>query len=271
MDNGSTDDTVKIARDADATIYQEPNLSISGLRNAGAQRANGRILVFIDADVYLTADWAGYFPDLASRILAGEKLLTGSQYAAEVKNFLLNRWYESVRLDPRSNSLPGGHMIIARKDYLALGGQNEALAVGEDFEFCQRATLNGFKIENKHELKVIHDSTPKNFSAFYKRQRWHGSSDFQDIQSILNSKVAIGSIIFMFLHLCLILSIPFSTSATVATLVFILFFLILTSVYKFQHMPWLTLACNAATCYVYYLGRASSAFFPERRAVIIRK
>ncbi len=271
MDNGSTDNTVAMARSAGASVIEEPDLSISGLRNAGAKSAKGDVLVFVDADIFLTSGWAANFPCLFTRLKNGEKLISGSQYSANVSNFFLKHWYNSVNLDPRSNSLPGGHMIVSRKMYDSIGGQNESLAVGEDFEFCQRATTKGFKIENNQDLKVIHDSTPTDMVSFFRRQRWHGSSDFQSLQAITGSKVAIGSVVFVLLHLYVLFTAPISTAAAFAGIAIIAGILLATSIYKFHYMPWPTILINAATCYVYYLGRACSAVFPERRALVHRK
>src|SRR5262245_66406239 len=49
-DNNSTDATGAIARDAGAIVVFEPVNQISRARNAGAGRASGNWLLFIDAD-----------------------------------------------------------------------------------------------------------------------------------------------------------------------------------------------------------------------------
>jgi glycosyltransferase involved in cell wall biosynthesis len=50
VDNNSTDRTAAIAREHGATVVFEPINQISRARNAGARRAQGRSLVFVDAD-----------------------------------------------------------------------------------------------------------------------------------------------------------------------------------------------------------------------------
>src|SRR5687768_18403295 len=53
-DNNSTDRTAEIARAAGATVVFEPHNQIGRARNAGAARATGRWLVFVDADSHPT-------------------------------------------------------------------------------------------------------------------------------------------------------------------------------------------------------------------------
>ncbi|HEY8251721.1 MAG TPA: glycosyltransferase, partial [Burkholderiales bacterium] len=51
-DNNSTDRTAEIAREAGARVVFEPVNQIARARNAGAARASGEWLVFVDADSY---------------------------------------------------------------------------------------------------------------------------------------------------------------------------------------------------------------------------
>ena len=51
VDNASTDGTAAVARRLGATVVHEPVQGIARARNAGARRAAGDVLVFVDADV----------------------------------------------------------------------------------------------------------------------------------------------------------------------------------------------------------------------------
>ena len=50
IDNGSTDNTVEIAKSHTDKVYLLPGVSISALRNFGANKASGKFLAFVDAD-----------------------------------------------------------------------------------------------------------------------------------------------------------------------------------------------------------------------------
>ena len=50
VDNGSTDRTRDLAREAGATVLVVPGVSVGALRNAGVRLATGDVLAFLDAD-----------------------------------------------------------------------------------------------------------------------------------------------------------------------------------------------------------------------------
>lgn len=57
IDDGSTDDTRKVARSfVDVKYFHQKNAGLSAARNAGAARSNGLFLVFLDADDVLYPD-----------------------------------------------------------------------------------------------------------------------------------------------------------------------------------------------------------------------
>ncbi|MBI4681883.1 MAG: glycosyltransferase family 2 protein [Nitrospirae bacterium] len=57
VDNGSTDRTAEIVRSEHVTLLQARNTTIAYARNKGVEESNGRILIFLDADVIVTASW----------------------------------------------------------------------------------------------------------------------------------------------------------------------------------------------------------------------
>ena len=57
IDNGSEDNTVDIARKFAADVHVVPDVTVAALRNFGAERAQGAVLGFIDADCTLNPDW----------------------------------------------------------------------------------------------------------------------------------------------------------------------------------------------------------------------
>jgi hypothetical protein len=57
VDGGSSDRTVKIAKDYANTVLMEPAEPVGAARNIGARHAGGEILSFIDADTMACNDW----------------------------------------------------------------------------------------------------------------------------------------------------------------------------------------------------------------------
>ena len=57
VDNGSTDDTIAVAKRHGATVLQAPHATVSALRNLGAKKSTGDVLAFIDADCTVVPGW----------------------------------------------------------------------------------------------------------------------------------------------------------------------------------------------------------------------
>src|SRR5690554_650535 len=57
VDNGSTDASSQLAREAGARVLDGAGLGIGTLRNLGARSAQGQWLAFLDADMDMPADW----------------------------------------------------------------------------------------------------------------------------------------------------------------------------------------------------------------------
>lgn len=135
-DNNSTDRTAALAREAGAIVVFEPVNQISRARNAGAARARGDWLVFVDADSWPTRE---LFDDAAQAIESGDCLAGG----ATVR-------YDTARLDVRlplaawnavSRLLKwaaGSFIFCEAAAFRALGGFSEALYAAEEIDLFRR-------------------------------------------------------------------------------------------------------------------------------------
>lgn len=136
VDNESTDSTAVIARSFGAEVLSEPTHNVARVRNAGATRARGNILVFVDADVAVP-------PRLLCRVcevMSDEACLGGAvdtdyrpaKYSVKV---YLRMW----RLIGQIAGMAQGATQFCRKDiYVALRGYDETLYMGEDVDFYWR-------------------------------------------------------------------------------------------------------------------------------------
>src|SRR5262245_19455557 len=66
VDNGSADESPKVAADAGARVLVLPGLRVSELRNAGAAAATSNLLAFVDADHEIAPTWVGAAGDAFS-------------------------------------------------------------------------------------------------------------------------------------------------------------------------------------------------------------
>jgi glycosyltransferase involved in cell wall biosynthesis len=258
VDHGSRDATAEVARARGAATIVHRGGTIGKIRNLGAGRAVGSLLVFIDADVTLTPAWSSEIGRVLPAFASGEQLITGSQCAPpESRNLLLRHWFQGLAEDPRNTHVGTGHLIVSLEGFRAIGGFDEGLVTGEDYELCARARRMGFRIINDPKLKVIHHGFPSRLGAFIRREVWHAEGDTRSLADLTRSKVALGSIAFAALHVLLVGSLVAGwTSGVVVALGLLLILLLLSSYFKNRHMGAATVLVNAGIFYFYYAGRA---------------
>jgi glycosyltransferase involved in cell wall biosynthesis len=151
VDDGSTDDTARIAAAADARVRVIRNPSpvgVSAARNTGVAACRGDWIAFCDDDDL----WA---PDkLAAQLSAAREASAGWVYAGDVSIDSRSRVFAGVpppapdevgRRLQRENALPsGGSNIVVRADLLATtGGFRAELRRTEDWDLWLRLLSTG--------------------------------------------------------------------------------------------------------------------------------
>jgi glycosyltransferase involved in cell wall biosynthesis len=151
-DNNSTDRTGAIAREAGAIVVFEPLNQISRARNAGAARARGDWLVFVDADSWPTRE---LFDDAAQAIESGDYLAGG-----------VTLHYDTTRLDIRiplaiwnavsrlTKWAAGSFMFCEAAAFRELGGFSEALYAAEEVDFFRR--LKKLARARRRRIVILH-------------------------------------------------------------------------------------------------------------------
>ncbi len=202
VDNGSTDETPELARQAGVELLQIPKSSISRARNLGKARATAEVIAFLDADVRVTRIWATTLKRRVTEI-RDEYLITGARYLIPQPPSSLEKYWFGPLSEKDVTYINGGNLIMSKASFDKIGGFDEELSTGEDFELCMRAKARGARIVVDRDLQTIHDGFPKNLMQFCKREIWHGMGDFQGFQRFRESKVAISAVVFILIHLLL--------------------------------------------------------------------
>lgn len=261
VDNGSTDDTVARACELGATVYVVNGGTVGALRNYGAQRARGSVLVFLDADVVLTADWSANIGLTVDRLEASPSTVTGSACGVPANASWLERNWFGPWQTGRSSHINSGHMVVTRSLFDRLGGFDEQLHTGEDYDFSLRAQRAGAVLENNPRLAVIHNGYPKTVAAFMKREVWHGQSDFVTLKAILRSGIAIAAIVFLLLHGALVVALLARNAAAVllAGATIILMCLAM-SVRQYRTEAVGVIIANTLIYYFYFVARSLALF-----------
>jgi glycosyltransferase involved in cell wall biosynthesis len=157
-DNNSTDRTAEIARAAGATVVFEPVNQIARARNAGAARATGDWLVFVDADSYPDRD---LFLEMISAIRGGRCAGGGATVSFETSDravgFAIALWNALSRL---ARWAAGSFIFCEARAFREIGGFSLELYAGEEIDFSRRlkrlARREGrsFVILHRHPLRT---------------------------------------------------------------------------------------------------------------------
>ena len=261
-DNGSTDGTQGIARKAGAKLLHRPDLNIGGLRNAAVRESRAPILVFLDADVRITPQWAEQADALASTLREEPMQLTGCRGQPSGGSWIERVWFKPL-CDKPLKYLVSSHLITTRLVFDRIGGFDEALDTGEDVDFCERGRAAGARLQIRRELAAVDTGFPPTLRDFARRECWHGLGDMRDWQTLAGSKVALASLLWAGLQLAVLLSLAGGQFYLSAALVAMLAALCLAlSLYKRDGAGLRERLQHAWLCYV-YLG-ARFAALPRR-------
>jgi glycosyltransferase involved in cell wall biosynthesis len=274
VDHGSLDDTRNLARANGATVIDGKTAStISKLRNLGIDAAQGRYLVFLDADTTLSPGWAGRLADALRRLDADSKLILGSKRSIpDDASWVSRTWFVSTDREYEPTHLGGGHIIATREFVRGIGGFPEYMETGEDFEFCQIAKRNGASIISDPLLKAVHNGVPQSVREFFNREKWHGRGDFATLAVFLSSTVAVLAIGFLLTHVALVALASLGYYCAALAAVGLIAMLCLASAWsKLRARTPGRLVAGTALFYLYYWARAIAgiqvAFSPRIKKV----
>lgn len=162
VDANSKDKTVhqatKFKNDLDINIISINHHNVAYSRNAGAKRAKGEYLVFIDADNSL-------YPNFLENL---NRILLKTRYAVVIPSiepekktfmygfiFLLINLTVSVTNVFGLTSTTGGNIVVLKKVFEKLGGFDPSIFVSEDQDLVKRVRASGLSVKYMRSLVVI--------------------------------------------------------------------------------------------------------------------
>jgi glycosyltransferase involved in cell wall biosynthesis len=135
-DNNSTDRTAEIAAAAGAIVVFEPINQISRARNAGAARATGDWLLFVDADSFPTRE---LFADLVAEIDRGRCIAGGSAVRIELEGRLFQAGVEGWNVLSRTLKWAAGSFVFCEgATFREVGGFTDKLFAAEEINLFRR-------------------------------------------------------------------------------------------------------------------------------------
>jgi glycosyltransferase involved in cell wall biosynthesis len=156
VDGFSMDNTKKIARDYKKGFFQLKINNVSTQRNFGAKKANGKYLVFMDADIRIKQN---FLKNIKKNINEKKGLIfipymipeKGSEEYKPI--FDLSNMFVEFSQNLSKKFSMGGSMVIETNLFKLIGGFNDKLRMSEDHEIIQRAHSWGV---NPKFMKNVH-------------------------------------------------------------------------------------------------------------------
>lgn len=171
VDDGSTDNTIKIAKKTrvpDKIINFNKGHSAAFARNRGSEKANGKWLIFIDADALVEKNFIKKIKEFIKK----NNNIDGSDYL--VFSYNPKTIFQKAWSAYRKSYLSMGFVHIVKKNvFKKLGGFNERVFYFEDSEFKNRFLKNGYIFKGPINVKMFHMET-ETWSDFIRQRKWQG-------------------------------------------------------------------------------------------------
>ena len=159
VDNGQPSlDTVFMHKRPDICFHYEPQAGAAHARNTGARHANGNILIFTDSDCQVAHDFltkaleVGAAYDVAGGAVVlttpGTKKSNAIQAFEQVFAFNQRHYIEDRDFSVTAN-------LVTNIEAFRIVGPFRA-GVSEDYDWCRRATVIGYKLIYQPDLIVSH-------------------------------------------------------------------------------------------------------------------
>ncbi len=215
VDNGSTDDSIAVARRFGATVLTLEGANVAELRNAGSRRARGEVLAFVDADHEISAGWVRSAVEDLWRHGVGA---VGALCHAPLDGTWVQRTYDRFRTRTAGcyevEWLGSGNLVVWRSVFEQAGGFDTSLETCEDIELCQRIRAAGFRILNDDRMRNVHLGDPATLAHLFRGELWRGRDNLRVSLRERVSLRALPSIMIPVIDLAMLLLVLAGLAAT---------------------------------------------------------
>ncbi|MEM3577963.1 MAG: glycosyltransferase [Candidatus Bathyarchaeia archaeon] len=171
VDRCSRDKTKKIAEELGAKVFLLDG-ERSEARNYAAKKARGDFLLFIDSDMMLTHEVIEACVDSCLRQGADAVIIPEKYAGYGLLSELRKREKNSLSANSELMEIP---RFFKKSVFLELGGYDEELVCGEDFEFFQRFRKEGYKVYRISQ-EIIHFEGKLTLNKIFSKAYYYGET-----------------------------------------------------------------------------------------------
>jgi len=183
VDNGSDDGSYEIActitepYPSDQVVRFDGS-TIGAVRNFGFRLTHGEIVAFLDADSVPDPDWL----TMAQEALSSRPETGCVGYAMKRPDpslpWFVKDWFEVTDGGRNSGTavvdwVPSFNLVVRRRLFEEVGGFDEELVAGEDFDFGHRLSERTRVIRSDRTF-VDHLGTTDDLASFFRKEYWRG-------------------------------------------------------------------------------------------------
>ncbi len=179
VDDGSSDNSLKIAKNFKVNVLTQKHKGPGNARNLGASKAKGEILVFVDSDMTFEKD---FIKDLTKPIIAGHTIGTFSK-----NEFVSNAddpWsvcWNINRNTPRNRMLPNNYPNLApvfrailKSEFLKVNGFATTGDYSDDWSIAEKLKIKSTLADGA----TYYHSNPDTLREIWHQATWIGKNKF---------------------------------------------------------------------------------------------
>lgn len=166
VDNGSTDNTSKIAKKLGVRVIKEKQTGVSYARNTGVENSKYNFLFFVDADCIVPQGYLSTLDKIIREyrnynVFAGPyEIFDGGVFARFITGKLnyFYWYYQVIKILCGVQCFAGGNFCIKKNVFRKIGGFDtniDNVLKAEDLELSLRLYRNGYKVFYTNKLKIL--------------------------------------------------------------------------------------------------------------------